>query len=68
MSKAREDAPVFRAPLKPRKGLFYLLLGLVAVWVAGLLTTYCVTVYPNRQPPAPAPPPPPRIEPQIVPD
>jgi len=38
----------FKPPLKPRRGLFYALLGLLGVWVGVLLSLYFLTVYPNR--------------------
>ena len=38
----------FKPPLKPRRGVFYALLGLFGVWVGLLLALYVVTVYPNR--------------------
>lgn len=36
---------VFKPPLKPRRGLFYALMGGVAVWVGVLLTMYFTTVH-----------------------
>jgi hypothetical protein len=42
-------APSFKPPFTPRPGIFYLLLGMVGVWVVILLTLYFVTVYPTRR-------------------
>jgi hypothetical protein len=42
-------APEFKPPLKPRRGLFYALLGLLAVWIAVLVVMYFTTVYPTRK-------------------
>ena len=42
-------APVFKAPLKPRRGLFYAMLGVFGVWVACLLVLYFTTVFPHRE-------------------
>jgi hypothetical protein len=42
-------APVFKPPLKPRRGLFFALLGALALWIIGLLVLYFVTVYPTRK-------------------
>jgi hypothetical protein len=41
-------APVFKPPLKPRRGLFYAMLGFVGVWVTTLLLLYFTTVFPHR--------------------
>ena len=35
-------------PLKPRRGLFVLLLTVFGLWVAALLVMYFTTVYPHR--------------------
>ena len=52
--------PSFRPPFAPRPGLFYALLGLLAVWVAVLLVLYFTTVFHHRgkriTPVIPAPP------------
>jgi hypothetical protein len=53
-SQEARPAPVFKAPLKPRPILFRVLLGVVALWVATLLTLYFTTVYPHRGGSAPA--------------
>ena len=42
-------APQFKPPFKPRRRLFYALLGLLGVWVAVLIVMYFVTVYPTRK-------------------
>ena len=42
-------APVFKPPLKPRRGLFYALLGALALWIIALLVLYFLTVYPARK-------------------
>ena len=48
------SAPVFRPPLRPRRRLFYGLLGVLALWIVALLILYFKTVYPTRdQQPAP---------------
>jgi hypothetical protein len=51
-SSAR-PAPVFKAPLKPRRALFYAMMGLVGVWIAVLLVLYFTTVFPHRNERAP---------------
>jgi hypothetical protein len=40
--------PVFKAPFKPRRKLFYAMLGVLGVWVALLLVLYFTTVFPHR--------------------
>lgn len=42
------SGPRFRPPFKPRPGLFYGLVALLIIWVAGLVTLYFLTVYPQR--------------------
>ena len=44
-------APVFKPPLKPRRGLFVGLLGLLALWIVALVILYVRTVYPTHQHP-----------------
>ena len=41
-------APAFKPPLKPRPRLFYVMMGLVGIWIGLLLTLYFVTVFPHR--------------------
>ena len=41
-------APAFKAPFKPRPRLFYVMLGLVGIWIGLLLTLYFITVFPHR--------------------
>lgn len=52
--------PVFKAPLKRRKGLFLALLGVLGLWIVALVILYVRTVYPMEQkhqaPPAASPP------------
>ena len=42
-------APVFKPPLKPRRGLFYALLGVLALWIVALVILYVRTVYPTHK-------------------
>jgi hypothetical protein len=42
-------APVFKPPLKPRRGLFYALLGVLALWIVALVILYVKTVYPTHK-------------------
>jgi hypothetical protein len=48
-SSAKEPlpAPVFKPPLRPRRRLFYILLGLLALWSVALVILYVRTVYPT---------------------
>jgi uncharacterized SAM-binding protein YcdF (DUF218 family) len=41
-------APAFKPPLRPRRGLFYGLLGLLVLWVVALVILYVRTVYPTH--------------------
>jgi beta-lactamase regulating signal transducer with metallopeptidase domain len=41
----RPNAQIVAHPLKPRPGLFYTLLIIFILWIAGLLTMYFTTVY-----------------------
>jgi hypothetical protein len=46
----KTDAEVtFLAPLKPRRGLFYLCLGLVLAWCLVLVGMFLTTVYPHPE-------------------
>ncbi len=40
--------PAFLPPLKPSRRMFFVGVGLVAVWLATLLALYFITIYPNR--------------------
>lgn len=42
-----QASPEFKPPLKPRKGLFYLFLGLFILWLLALVVMFVVTVYPH---------------------
>jgi hypothetical protein len=42
-------APAFKPPLKPRQGLFVALLGVLALWLVGLVILYVRTVYPMEK-------------------
>ena len=37
---------MFKPPLTPRPGLFYALLGVLALWIVALVILYVKTVYP----------------------
>ena len=41
-------APEFKPPLRPRRGIFYALLALLALWITVLVVMYFRTVYPTR--------------------
>jgi hypothetical protein len=43
-----QSAPVFKAPLQPRRGLCYTLLGVLALWSVAVVMVYVRTVYPTR--------------------
>jgi hypothetical protein len=48
---APKKPPVeFLPPLKPRRGLFFILAGVLVAWIVVLLTLYFTTVYPMRHP------------------
>ncbi len=42
-------APAFKPPLRPRRGLFVALLGLLVLWIVALVILYVRTVYPMEQ-------------------
>ena len=42
-------APAFKPPLRPRRGLFIALLGLLVLWIVALVILYVRTVYPMEQ-------------------
>ena len=49
-----QSAPVFKPPFRPRRGLFYALLGVLALWIVALVILYVKTVYPvHKQQAAP---------------
>jgi len=45
---APANAPEFKPPLKPRRGLFAALLALLGLWIVVLVVMYVRTVYPTR--------------------
>ncbi len=45
---APTDGSLFLPPLKPRRTLFYTLLGMTAIWIGVLLALYFTTVYPRH--------------------
>ena len=45
---ASEKGAQFKPPLTPRRGLLWVSSAILVLWVAVLLVTYFVTVYPQR--------------------
>jgi hypothetical protein len=45
------DTPnsTFKPPLKPRRGLFYLFMGLFVLWLLALVAMFLTTVYPHPE-------------------
>lgn len=41
--------PMFKPPLKPRRGLFYLFMGLFVLWLLALVAMFLTTVYPHPE-------------------